>query len=193
MLDTYTSDNGRDFNARYVETFGWLVADGRRHFVYINNVDHDAVHFSKGGKLLYNAKIDAGVTFEFIPVDRGWYNTINGEVLYLSRVPARQWKRGISSNNTQIREGERMTSRGVEYDVLNSIFCEENEQHRYRAGRACALSKHFAINANGNVWFYNNIIGAIKGDTITLDTTLVATELSDVITRNNIPLKVLVK
>jgi len=86
-----------------------------------------------------------------------------------------------------------MLGRSIEYDVLNSIFCDENEQHRYRAGRASALSKHFAINTKGNVWFYNNNIGSIKDNIITLDSALVATELNDVITRNNIPLKVIVK
>ncbi len=193
MLDTYTSGNERDFGARYAETFGWLITGDTRRFVHISHTDHSAVYFTQGGKLEYNARIDAGVQFEFIPVDRGWYNTSTGDVVYLVRVPARQWKRGISQNNTQIRMCDGLFQLPVDYPTLLSVFSKEHKQHSYIPGKRCALSKHFAINSVNQVFFYNQVIGALEKDIIVLNDTLVATELTDTINRQGYPLKVSVK
>lgn len=191
MLDTYTSDNHRDFNARYSETYGWLHDGDKKHFVFLTHTDGNAVYFNRSGDVSYSALINKGVIFEFIPVDRGYFTTIDGAVYYLSRVPARQWKRGISETNTVVRDLNNLTV-PITYKLLASIFNPEHSPHKFTGDNnngQFIISKHFAVNV-GVVLFYNQPVGFYRDGIIRLASDLVFTELQDTINRNNLPLKV---
>lgn len=190
MRDTFNSENIGDFQQRYVDTYGWLYRDdGQRVFVYVKSHDDDAVYFTAGRGPQFSVNIDSGMEFEFIPVDRGWYRSQDGSLYYMQRRPARQWRRGIASSNTEIFNKD---GGGVElsYQLLNNIFSCDQSPINYGDGTAL-ISKHFAL-VSGAVKFYHEGIGYGIGDTLYLNSPLVQHELAAAIKRANLPFKVTV-
>lgn len=164
MKDSLTSQNHQDFRQRYQGTFGWLLQDDKKTFVLINSVDHRAVTFvtSKGQELFAN--VDGGINFEFIPVNRGWFNTLK-DVVYLYRHPARQFNRGISSGNTGAKvflSTGQLNDISTTMKVLSPVFEHEVsyskawEEFCNKSRVNVAISKHFAICGNNNRVFFDN-------------------------------------
>jgi len=193
MYDTYTQENQRDFAARYCDTFGWLIDEKRnnKRLVYLAETDGDHLYFySQLGGVKQHTIAGAGVMFEFIPVDHGWFKADNGAIYLLTRVPARQWKRGISRSNTSIT-GITGNNVPVNFEVMSSIFNEKNPQtYTYSSARPIALSKHFAIDAKKNVFFYDSLIGTEDNGIITLKNNHVLQELQDLVRRKKLPLEI---
>lgn len=194
MLDSYTDENAPDFNQRYVGTYGWMVRDGKKQFVYLTDTDEDHLYFNKGRGTTFNVKINSGIMFEFIPVDRGWYTSTDGTNYFLERRPQRQWKRGISNGNTRIFQ---MLYGGLDaveptYPLLNSIFSTPQTHAEFVTNKRGVLSKHFAVDHSGNVYFYNEKIGTFDGSVFKLFNDLVKQELQDTIKRKNYPFGVVV-
>lgn len=188
MKATYTRYNARDFIQRYVDTYGWLLRDeGSRKFVHITRAEEGRLYYETDGTSEYYATQDRGQVFEFIPVKKGWFNTSNGEAVLLSRVPARQWKRGISGSNTDIRRlvnGEFLLQRFVDYKELSSIFNDDFNKNNYPAKFDIgAISKHFCIDKNNQLWFYDSNVGKLEADTFILDNNIIEQELRDLIKR----------
>lgn len=191
MRATLTFRNHQDFRARYSGTYGWYIKDNTRKLVQITNSDRNFVFFSDDSDFEFNAKVDSGINFEFIPVDKGWFNGVSGQVYFLCRHPARQWKRGIHVDNTLVYQINQMNFNiGVSYSVLSDIFIDNFDNWGKKEVPPYAISKQFAIDANRNVWFYNVIVGKVKDDVITLETPLVLQELTDVLKRKNFNYKV---
>lgn len=190
MIDSYTSSNHHDFNARYAGTYGWLLSDkvsGERSFVHLIEADGERLTFDMGGSLVYNTNINSGVRFQFIPVSRGWFASKDGRVLFLERIPARQWKRGISSQNTTVRDSNGLMGVKLTYAVLSDIFTKDDHRSPYKPSEPYCISQHFAINPYNQVYCFNIHVGDLKGNTITLNDTLsVAQELRDAIRRANL-------
>lgn len=194
MKDTLTSRNHQDFRARYQGTYGYYVNpdNAQKVPVYVANCNQHKVTFQDiEGRDLF-ANVDTGIEFEFIPLDRGFFQTINGKVYYLQRVPARQWKRGICYDNTQVHE----LTNNLRSDVpnlleviakLRPIDCAES-WYLFNGKVPVALSKHFAISTEGRLYFYNKSIGTVdhKTDTIKLVNDMLQQELTDLFRRNNI-------
>jgi hypothetical protein len=160
-------------------------------FVHLREADGVNMYFDTGGSMLYSAKINSGVMFSFIPVDRGWFTAKDGRVLFLQRVPERQWKRGISSNNTRVTNIDGMYTEKLTYPVLESIFMRDETIMPYAKGRPFRISKHFAVSSKQDVYFYNQHIGFLEDDTIEIDKAHpLEQELCDAIKRNNVQFKV---
>jgi hypothetical protein len=187
MIETFTSENSGDFQARYAETFGWLHRTDRKQFINLESVIEDKVSFSIGTHHKYSVNINSGINFEFIPVDRGWFNTTNGEVVYLQRRPARQWKRGISESNTEIYDAYRSRV-DLTFARLSSIF--ENPNKWGIKPSQCAISKQFAMLPDGTVYFYLHCVGRWVDNTIILDNSIVEQELRDQLTRQQSTIEV---
>jgi hypothetical protein len=194
MKDTLTSLNHQDFKARYVNTFGWLLKDdGTRELVHVENSNEDRVYFNAGGGKSYHANVDAGVHFEFIPVNRGWFNATDGNVYYLQRQPARQWKRGICDSNTAMWSITNMNAPlKVTLAKLQTIFVEgwNNWQIKNISQIPYAISRAFAISPTQLVYFYNQPVGTYSNGVISLDDTSIYQELSDTIRRRYLGIKV---
>ena len=193
MLDTLTSINYRDFGPRYTHTFGWLHNGDTRKLVYVLRTEDSKVFFTDQTGMEYHAKIDAGVMFEFIPVDHGWFNASNGDAYLLSRTPARQWKRGISDSNTTMTSLNTLRLIGLNYNSLSNIFNDQFDERNYpRTFGAGALSKHFALRRHpyNQLYMYDRMIGTLDGDTIVLASSLFEQELTDLITRNGWAIKI---
>jgi hypothetical protein len=197
MLDTLTSTNHTDFRQRYLNTYGWFNTGTRKLLVYVSNVSDREVVFSDKQGVEYNVFRDSGLEFEFIPVDRGWFNTINGP-LYLCRVPARQWHRGICKSNTNIyRQDASGTFVGANVGIklLSDIFENTLTPHECLQNAAgVALSKHFAMVPKGKFMFYDQKVGEVDHSgaryAITLTNPIVKQEVSDLIRRNNYPMDI---
>lgn len=193
MLDTLTTANHQDFARRYGGTFGWFVSpNGKKILVSVGEASAAQVNFTDVRGSMYYAISNSGVQFEFIPVDRGFFNGKHGTFL-LMRVPARQWHRGIHPNNTQVMipQGDQWTRGRVDILTLHNIFVDgvplKVRLEEFLAGKqdSVALSKHFAINMN-KLYFYNRVIGTYANKVLTLDDDLVKQEIMDVLRRNNI-------
>lgn len=206
MKDTLTSNTARDFQARYQGTYGFLCKEkGERQLVYLHRVNEGSAQFRADDhesekNLPYMVNADSGVEFEFIQVTRGFFN-VDGGVLYLARIPQRQWKRGISAENTlcQRLAGGRFKTERLSIKVLSEIFVKPLYAHATRfqefvekKRNAVALSQHFAIDDSQNVFFFDRLVGAYKEGVITLESDLVRQELFDVCNRKGLPVVVTV-
>lgn len=195
MLDTMTSRNHRDFNARYMDTFGFLTQGSppTRKLVHIVDANEERVYFKQDdSEMKFHANCDAGVMFEFIPVDHGWYNVARGAPVLLERVPARQWKRGISRSNTCIyalqdtKENRYSSLNPIRpsFTVLNAVFTQP-VPYAFDPERktGVAFSKHFVLTPAKKVMFYRAEIGAFDGTRIVLDSSIVEQEVRDALRR----------
>lgn len=199
MLETYTHENMRDFGPRYLDTYGFLIkSDNQKRLIYIRENTRNAVYFNTDDDgMLFHANIDSNVMFEFIQVDRGYFTGEDSSVYYMSRIPARQWKRGISRNNTNI---QKLTALGLipqklSLRLLAGIFGSP-QTYQYAdvdpTAPTVALSKHFAMTP-GTVYFYATEIGTVDHTTrvLSIDPSFKVTqELNDVIRRNGFPYRV---
>ena len=188
MIDSYTTNNHHDFNARYSNTYGWLLRDDKEKplFVHLIEADGERLYFDSGTDFKYHAEVDGGVRFEFIPVNKGWFTTTNGDVVFLCRLPARQWKRGISEHNTRATSLHGMRGLRINYDLLASIF-NANDKGAKEVRNGTLISRHFVISNTGVVYFYNQSVGVFDKGTIILDTGRnITQELNDAIKRANL-------
>lgn len=193
MLDSYTHENMRDFGPRYADTYGFLVKpDQTKQLVYISENDRNAVYFRcQDDGLQFHANIDSGVQFEFIQVDRGFFTGSDGNIYFMCRVPARQWKRGIGRNNTSLKllTENGLTNQKLSLHLLSLIF-NRKQSYLYDdllpTQNFIALSKHFAMTTK-KVYFFETEIGTVdhQSQVISVDSEYKVTqELNDVIRRN---------
>jgi len=189
MLDSLANDNWEDFRQRYNHTYCWLVRGAERLFVYLNDIDSERVKFSMGNGMTFAANADSGTTFEFIPIDRGWYNTTDGSVLHLSRVPERQFRRGISDGNTILADASLFPT-DLSFKRLSSIFnLPKQWAQPFVEGNANAFSKHFAYLPSGKLVFHHVEIGRFNNGSFEVDHQFLQ-EVSDVFRRRNLQLPI---
>jgi hypothetical protein len=205
MIDSLTSSNHRDFNARYCGTWGYYVPDtgsAAKVLVTITHVDADSVHFEdpSGGKYLGYA--NKGLMFEFIPINRGFFDGID-LTYYLARHPARQWYRGIHEMNTlcSVLEDNKTLKTCLLKEVLPQIFYPNQDvrgemekrlfnctSYLNNTRNTVALTQHFAL-VKKKLMFYTHEAGAVVGNKIhAID--IIGQELRDAIRRNNLPFEV---
>lgn len=184
MIDTPTSHNISDFKQRYHGVFGWLHPN--KHPVYISSVNSRQVVFTDAEGAEFYAAVNGGAQFEFAPVVRGWYATPTN-MYYMTRVPARQWKRGIAEENTHIALPSSVdyTFHGDQwkkavFDVLgNTEYTGTN-----------VMSRHFA-RVDKSLYLYNRVIGNFINDSkVALDNDMFRQEFSDMVRRKNLGIEV---
>lgn len=184
MLDTPTISNIADFKQRYLGVFGWLHTN--KHPVYISSVNSRQVVFTDSEGAEFYAAVGGGAQFEFAPVVRGWYATPTN-TYYMTRVPARQWKRGIAEENTHIALSTAVNYsfhgdqwKAAVFDVL---------KHIDHTGPT-VFSKHFAKIVD-KLYIYNQAIGVFINDSkVQLTSDLFRQEFSDVVRRKNLGIDV---
>jgi hypothetical protein len=187
MKDTPTRYNNQDFRARYEGT--WGLAKG--NLVKIKHVREDKVEFSFGDgedDEIYSAFVGGGFEFEFTQVPHGWYNLNDKIIVYLSRSPQHQWKRGICNNNTSVhylKATDQLRSMQLTKAALQASF----DKSKPTSFDVAALSEVFAINKK-YVYVFNRLIGYRSDDTLELNNGLFYQELCDLVRRENYPFKV---
>lgn len=159
MFEKFTSADADNFRQRYVGTFGYFRKGTNKTLVRLEDVvtNRDkVVQFvtASGEKCFLRPDSDDDtIGFEFIPPKRGYHNTTDGAYL-LSRIPARQYLRGICSRNTAVRSVYG-TAVDVNFKTLELLFekpvspLEELVRiqgiKKGTAERSVALSGQFAV------------------------------------------------
>lgn len=191
MLDSLSHENSEDFRQRYEHTYGFIhnkndAADKR--LVFLSKCTADTVQFTDKQKIPFFAKADMGVNFEFIPLIAGLYNVKDGMV-YVSRQPARQWKRGIAESNTAVYHFSQGGNININFDIVSEIFntpynVKKRVEEWQTKDKAVALSRNFGLVGSG-VYMRNSRIGKVNktNRTISLEVPLFQQELSDLIRR----------
>jgi hypothetical protein len=191
---------GRDFSQRYLGTYGWYTTDSNKKIlVYIDNIDDYSMRFkdAKGG--VYSANANKGVFFEFLPLNKGVYNSASrDDVLFVRRIPARQWSRGIHRNNTEILSLSGKIGTRVDFQSLGDIFLDTDRNkfiHDYMEGkRTCVALSDALCFIGGDVYIYNNPIGTVDKRTnkIVLTTDTFFQECMDAVVKFGLPMQVVV-
>lgn len=198
MKDSLTSFNREDFRQRYKGCFGFLLHEGQRKLVYIKEVGNGQVTFitsSKGPE--FYALANENVEFEFLPIQRSWYNLGTHPGL-LFRIPAKQYHRGISSNNTAFyvptKDGY-VSAQHLSLEVLSKVFpCPlPNNSVKFFKGEQdhLVLNRAFCITGS-HLYFFAEVAGTYNSATRTIKLRLpiVHQELLDTIRRQQLPISV---
>jgi hypothetical protein len=156
MRDSFTRDNARDFGARYLHSYGnYLKEDGTKVPVYLKGIEEGTLFFEGLDGAEYSTHRDMGVVFEFTQMQRRLSCGMDGSIMYTSRVPQRQWTRGVSENNTRVYCLTEFGAiqQSLTRDVMrNLLFSGKPTPDRY------LLSNQFAI-VGTVVYLYNHVIG----------------------------------
>lgn len=177
MFEKFTSQDAGDFRQRYQGTYGYFVNDGKRTLTRLDRINANGtlstVEFVDRDGLSYLLKPDTdkeGRGFEFLPPKSAYFNTQEGEPLLVSRVPARQYLRGICDRNTQITNLRDMVE-PVDFGVLIRIFettitpkqaleCALKSTKKYRG---VAVSPQIAVGIDyGAIKLFNQQIGSVN-------------------------------
>jgi len=189
MKEEFSSKSWGDFRQRYSGTFGWYTDKDRKILVMVDQVEGDYCTFYDEKKIQYTANADKGVTFEFLPVEKGLYNVGNDLVL-VQRKPARMWRRGISADNTTLWSFLKAKNATPSFENLSEIFSPSYRDFHseFLAGRrnSIALSKQFGIH-DKNVYLYDTKIGVLDGTKIILDDDLFSQEFRDLSSKLRLP------
>lgn len=192
MREEFRSDTLSDFSKRYEGTFGWYEKEsGDKVLVKLEAVREYCLTFIDELGMLYEALPDVGNTFEFLPVERGVYNTSKG-VVFLQRIPNRMWKRGLCSENTSfqlLKEGGVFAIEGS-FLIIEECFKQEqftppvdsSSTHSYEG----AWDRMFSL-VGVTLFLYNRIIGSLNGNVLTLNSPLFKQELQDLVRQKNLP------
>jgi hypothetical protein len=200
MIDSLTSLNYKDFTQRYSGTIGFFLTDKEKRVVSIDNVDSRRARFSDENKNEYHVDANGGGVFEFIQVQRGWFNALK-DTYFLQRIPARQWQRGICRANTAsyVLKDTNFSPTDLTVKLISKLFPSKvtvaDAMVDYLAGErlGLALSKHFAIN-KAYLLMHDHTIGTVqlqKGTTTASSKLIIQSlnpmfhqEITDVINRN---------
>jgi hypothetical protein len=195
VLESPTSLTIEDFKQRYGRSFGFLITPetGQKLLVAITGVSSQKVTFDSVSASGYFVFVDKGVQFEFIPITRGWFRTQQHGAVLLNRVPARQWTRGISRQNTtaaQMSSG-RLYPIDLTLQILHDIFVSPipEDINTFNSKKEFIVNKYFLLKS-GVVYCYSKEIGVYKDTTIFLHTDIMVQELSDAIRRQSLPFTV---
>jgi hypothetical protein len=197
MLDTPTLSNQQDFRQRYCSGYGYILTEDKKTLVYLREIRNNTLVLQDEDNGRYMANLDSGVMFEFVPVFKGW-SVAEGSAAFVSRVPAKQFSRAISSSNTtmsryfpaeDLLDPISLTVTRLR-DALEYVYNIPDAVENYLKGlRYAVLSKHFAI-CGSRLYFYNEPIGSVScaNNTVklTLDNKLCEQEIRDLLNRNNI-------
>lgn len=196
MIEEYTANGSRDFQQRYKDTYGWYITDkGNKVFVKLSEVGTTALKFVDAKENVYTALADKGNRFEFIPLERGLFNSASEDaVVYCQRVPARQWRRGIHQQNTSLTKIGGAYNLEVNFKSLldimeahaNKVYVNQWKQ----GGRhTAAFNPMFGV-VNRALYNYNRIIGSLDKKRIVLDNSLFLQEVMDIVQEYDLKLEV---
>lgn len=170
MRDTLTSANARDFQSRYLQSYGFYVDEikDKKVPVFLKNMEGATLYFEDLNKTEFNTRADRGAVFEFMQMTRRIYQGTTGALYYICRKPARQWQRGVCDNNTTAvlltKEGPVPTS--VNNTLMRDILIT-SDLPAPKIGNL-KLSDQFCI-VGDKAYLYNNVIGSYSEKAIRVD------------------------
>lgn len=130
MFEKFLSADAHDFRQRYQGTYGYFTHKEKRTLCRLDKISTDGprayVEFSDRAGLKYLLHPDSeedNTGFEFLPPKSSYFNTKEGVPLLVTRVPARQYLRGICDRNTSIYN-MRNKAQPVDFSTLVKLFEE---------------------------------------------------------------------
>lgn len=168
MKEEFKSNGWKDFAQRYSDTYGWYETETKNRILVkleVSNPELLTFYDEKG--MTYYAKPDQGNVFEFIPVTRGVYQ-YNNSVIYVSRKPARQWKRGICSVNTTLFDLVNQNYVDVNFNNIACIFGNKdthilNKFKKDMSPPYVCLNEMFSL-VDSSLMVYNTLVGKFNRD-----------------------------
>jgi len=200
MLDSPKIDTIADFKQRYLGAYGFLLNEDdhtKKTLIHIQSIDNTRVSFASLSGEGYYAVVDSGAMFEFLPVTRGWFwsPALKVPVLF-TRVPARQYTRGITKSNTSVTfassGGDTLMACGLTLPLLADVFVHKAQMslNDFISGKSnqYILNRFFLLHRKF-LYFYGKPIGTWDEKTLTigLPSELVLQELQDIIKRKALP------
>jgi hypothetical protein len=168
MRDSFTRDNARDFQARYLGSYGHYIRDdGKSIPVFLSNMDDNTLYFTDLYGVEFNTVVNSGAVFEFMQMTRRLYAGLDGNIYLIERRPARQWTRGVSQNNTRawlLTEKHGAVERGVEHTLMRNILVEMETKGKTNF----KLTDQIAI-VGSCLYLYNLVIGGYHKETNTVE------------------------
>ena len=161
MKEEFTREHWKDFAQRYQGVFGWFETEKKEQLlVRLTKVDENTLTFSDRNKIVYSARADKGNVFTFLPVEKGVYNSKNGDVLFVFRIPMKQYRRGVCPDNTGIRSLISNDAINVDFDTLDAIYNTDQTKPvlqwcKTRKGNI-AFNNLFSL-ANDRLYLYQNL------------------------------------
>lgn len=113
--------------------------------------------------LLYAEAVAPAPEVEFILPKKSYFNTDEGACL-LSRIPARQYRRGICNDNTSIAllKGNTHTERGVDLALLDKYVRKPQPYTFQVRDVSYAVSRRIAVATTGAVFVDSTQVGTIN-------------------------------
>jgi len=185
MKEEFKAAGWRDFAQRYQGTFGWFHTEKKeRMLVQLVEVNESSLMFQAKDGMKYFANPDKGNVFEFIPVTKGVYQ-LGKDVVFVTRKPARQWKRGLCLENTYLYNlvsGEQLM---VDFSSVTAVFGGSDGVmleafKKDMSPNYVALDNIFSVVAN-KLMLYNNRVGVLDRAKrqVTMDSPLFKQEVQD--------------
>jgi len=170
MFEKFLSGEQENFRQRYEGTYGYFKHGTKRTLCILTGISSRQVDFQDKDGIKYNLNVDAegDIGFEFIPPESGWYNTLQYGPLFVKRIPARQFQRGLSSRNTTVsRLDGTLRKMPVDFSTLVPIYQDELPidkafKHMVKKGTGIALNSMFAIDLKGFLYCYDSLIASGK-------------------------------
>ena len=140
------------------------TANGNTYPVKYNRAVNDGHEFisARYGQIIVNMQTEVVVAPVFPEV--GIYR-YDDHLVYFSKRPARQWKRGVCSTNAKLVDLE--TNREINITEDNySKLCAHPNKYGYRFTRfltnSVAIDRKWGITSNGRVFFGDTEIGTLR-------------------------------
>jgi hypothetical protein len=166
MLQSLRNNTPRDFRSRYANTYGFYTKGDKRTLVFFTDVNDNNVSWIDQDGADYQSSWDSDITFQFLAPQRKVFMH-RGSVMYMCRIPARQWQRGIALGNTRLTKLSTRQHSTLSFQKLLSAFYTDNDRNLVSVGaflkgiisEAC-VNDMFAFTGD-RVWLYNQCIGTI--------------------------------
>ncbi len=189
MKEEFKGAGASDFKQRYQGTYGWYVkSDKSLHLVKLSSIGERACTGVDAAGMEYRFVADAGNEFSFLPVEKGLY-LVDDEVILVTRKPARQWKRGLCSENTVFTNLSTGRNQAVDFRTVASIFTKDVKAPEYKAGTDIVF-RNYAAFVKDKVYVLELEVGTIKDKVITMSNGYFTQELSDIIRDFKLPLTI---
>lgn len=192
MREEFKHEVYRDFSQRYANTIGWYIGENdKKLLVRVTKVGDSVMSFQDKSGFTYAANADKGNIFEFEPLERGCYNYGKDDCVVFLRKPARMWKRGICSENTDIISMTRRMRLPMDLKIIEDILLPTTKRAITRDNNV-AFSKFFMRMSN-IIYLYDRPIGKQEGGAIVLYDNLFQQEVTDMVRNLSLGLSVVAK
>lgn len=162
MIDNLSNHEESDFLRRYQDTYGWMIKGDTKTLIQVRNIDEGMLTLRDANLEYINIPVDDdGPDFEFLSVEKKLFAYRNS--IYLaSRVPARQWRRGVCESNTRIQLVGGRAQLDVDHATVTAMFAPATYPKQVPCG--WLLSHQMAI-VESRIYLYDIQIGLVRQQT----------------------------